>query len=71
MKKIIPYLCILIYTNLSAQDSISWQQVSQGISYPNPKIIQTGYPHLLCRLVSKTSLGGKLGNEIMGSKTKG
>lgn len=37
MKKIIPYLCILIYTNLSAQDSISWQQVSHGISYTQPE----------------------------------
>jgi len=37
MKKIIPYLFLLIYTNLSAQDSISWQQVSHGISYTQPE----------------------------------
>ncbi len=37
MKKVIPYLFILSYTALSAQDSIPWQQVSHGISYTQPE----------------------------------
>ncbi len=37
MKKIIPYLFILSYTNLSAQNSIPWQQVTHGISYNLPE----------------------------------
>ena len=37
MKKILPYLCILFYTGLSAQDTIPWQQVSHGISYTQPE----------------------------------